>query len=48
MRGIVAPGSMVPAGPASGISRETYFSPKSVLGMIEPVTLAGMVSSLSG
>ena len=29
---------------SSGMIRETYFSPNSVLGTIEAVTLAGMVS----
>ena len=32
----------------SGTSRETYFSPKSVLGTIEPVTSLGMVSISPG
>ena len=32
----------------SGTSSETYFSPNSVLGTIEPVTLAGIVSISSG
>ena len=48
MRSMVAPASMWSDDGDSGTSSETYFSPNRVLGTIEPVTLAGIVSSWSG
>ena len=45
---MLAPASMWSGEGFSGTSSETYFSPKRVLGTIEPVTFAGIVSSWLG
>ena len=48
MRSIVAPASIGSGAGSSGTSRATYFSPNRVLGTIEPVTFAGIVSTSLG
>ena len=45
---MTAPASMWSAAGSSGTTRETYFSPNRVLGTIEPVTFAGIVSTSLG
>ena len=45
---MVSPASIGSPEVASGMTSETYFSPNSVLGTIEPVTSAGIVSVCSG
>ena len=45
---MVSPALIGVADASSGTIRETYFSPKSVLGTIEAVTFSGMVSTWLG
>ena len=45
---MVAPGRRGSGDGSCGTTRETYFSPKRVLGTIAPVTLAGIESSWPG
>ncbi len=48
VRLMVSPALIGEADASSGMIRETYFSPKSVLGTIDAVTLSGIVSTWLG